>query len=127
LFARCTPRAIWTGQPEGGQTGHLGVQDEAEPWSVCTPVSTSEMVLVLVLLATVTFDGLRVTSLWAHIEHVGEALLPLPGGARLVVLRTLGLVACPGLFLVLYLACCWGMGRASGTRQTTGEVARLFR
>src|SRR5262249_55206451 len=44
----------------------------------------------------------------------------------LVGLRTLGLVALPVLFLALYLACCWSMGRASGVHRPVREVAKVF-
>src|SRR5262249_50621143 len=117
LFARCAPSAVWVGQS--------AVRPVESPSRATR--STSEMVLVLVLLSTVTFDGLRVTPLWAHLEQLGEALLPGLGGARLVVLRTLALVACPVLFLGFYLACCWSMERVSGTPHATGAVARKFR
>ena len=88
--------------------------------------STSEMAFVLLLLATVTFDGLMATPLWAGIETTLDALLPHLGAVRLVGLRTLGLVALPLLCLGIYHAFCWLMAVVSGRRLSGGTLARAF-
>lgn len=89
-------------------------------------VSTSKMVFVLLLLSTVTFDGFLSTPLWATLEVTLYAILPELGGYRLVIVRTLGLVAFPALFLSVYLAFGEAMAVLSERRVSTEELARAF-
>jgi len=73
------------------------------------PVSTSEAFFVIVMLAIVTFDGLRDTPLWA----VGDALW--------TAATTAGLLAVPWVFALVIFGVCALMGSAS-----PGELLRLF-
>jgi hypothetical protein len=88
--------------------------------------SGSEMVFVLVLLATVTFDGFMATPLWVSLEKALCTLLPGPGTACLTIVRTLGLIAFPALFLGVYLVCGWIMATASRRHLTGRTLARMF-
>ncbi len=90
------------------------------------PVSTSKMVFALLLLSTVTFDGFLATPLWATLEVALYANLPELGGQRLVIARTLGLVAFPALFLSVYLAFGGAMAVLSGRRFSTEKLAQTF-
>jgi hypothetical protein len=58
-------------------------------------VSVSEMVFVLLLLATVTFDGFLATPVWTEIRAALLGVLPDLGEARRLVTRTLGLLVFP--------------------------------
>jgi hypothetical protein len=58
-------------------------------------------VFVLLLFATVTFDGFKETPAWASLEAALMGHGP-PG----VLLVTLGLLTFPLLFLVLFLVTC---------------------
>lgn len=87
-------------------------------------VSTSEMAFVLLLLGTVTFDGLMATPLWAALENVLSPLLPAFGEARLTVCRTLGLIALPLLFGIIYGLCGWLMAVVSGQRLSSAALRR---
>jgi hypothetical protein len=89
-------------------------------------VSTSGMAFVLLLLATVTFDGWLATPLWGSIEQALAAVLPAPGGTRLTWIRTLGLIALPALFLGVYCLFSWGMAVVSSTRLSSTMLARAF-
>jgi hypothetical protein len=73
------------------------------------PVSTSEAFFVIVMLAIVTFDGLRETPLWA----VGDALW--------TAATTAGLLAMPWVFALVIFGVCALMGNASPS-----ELLRLF-
>ncbi|HSB71595.1 MAG TPA: hypothetical protein VLT62_19890 [Candidatus Methylomirabilis sp.] len=90
------------------------------------PISFSMMAFVLLLLSTVSFDGFMATPVWASIEEFMSAHLPDLNGTRLIVIRTLGLVAFPLLFLGIYSLVSALMSRAGDRRRSTGELARSF-
>ena len=79
-------------------------------------VSVSEMVFVLLLLATVTFDGFLATPVWPEIRAALLGVLPDLGEARRLVTRTLGLLVFPLLFLEIYLLFSVLMAVVSGRR-----------
>ena len=89
-------------------------------------VSGSMVVFVLLLLSTVTFDGFTATPVWAGLERtLYTAFRPL-GDARLTVIGTLGLLAFPSMFVLVYgLFAAW-MARAAGGELSVGTVAQLF-
>jgi hypothetical protein len=75
-------------------------------------VSPSEAAFVIVMLAIVSFDGLRETPLW----NVDDA--------RWTAAATAGLLATPCAFALAIYAVCVLMGRPSGA--SAGELVRLF-
>ena len=79
------------------------------------------MVFVVLLLATVTFDGLTATPAWVE---VSGAIAEVVSGSTAV--GTVGLVAVPLLFLGLYGGVCALMAAASGRRPSVEELARAF-
>ncbi len=89
-------------------------------------ISPSMVLFVLLLLATVTFDGLTATPAWSRLERALYAALAPLGDARLTVIGTLGLVTLPLVFLLVYLLFARGMAWAAGDELSTGRVARLF-
>jgi hypothetical protein len=89
-------------------------------------VSPSMVAFVLLLLSTVTFDGFTATPAWAGLEGTLYAALAPLGEARLTVIGTLGLVAFPLLFVLVYLAFARWMAWMGDDQLTTGTVARLF-
>jgi hypothetical protein len=89
-------------------------------------VSTSMMAFVLLLLATVLYDGLIGTGEWGMLE---EALLPLlggPGETASMLVKTGGLLALWLLFLAAYLGVSAAMSAAAGGRPGTLDMARSF-
>lgn len=81
------------------------------------PVSTSAAFFVIVMLATVTFDGLRETPLWAVSDSLWTAA------------ATTGLLALPCLFALVVLGVCALMARLTrgdARPASAGELARLF-
>ncbi len=89
-------------------------------------VSPSLMVFVLLMLSTVTFDGVMSTPAWATLEGWLAALIPDLGGARPAAIRTLGLVSSPLLLGGVYLVVSAVMRVASRGRLSTGALARVF-
>lgn len=104
------------------------------------PVSVSRMVFVMLMLSTVTFDGLMGTPLWAGILEAIPDWRPLQpllfnmemsGVSREVVISTTGLVLFPLLFAGLYLSCMGLMKRsaafsAHGRNPSTLEIGAFF-
>ena len=108
------------------------------------PIHFSQMVFVLLMLSTVTFDGFIETPLWAKIvDWVLSAppLIPVLTvlhralGNLLPVIDTLGLTLSPLLFLAVYMMFAWIMAFvvATGASDDAAErhfpatkVARLF-
>jgi hypothetical protein len=93
------------------------------------PVSTSAAAFLVVMLATVTFDGLRETPLWAELlvrwSRPGEPV----SGALWTVSATAGLLFVPCAFALVILGASALMARL--TREdarpaSAGELARLF-
>jgi tetratricopeptide (TPR) repeat protein len=89
-------------------------------------VSVSEMVFVLVLLATITFDGFTATPLWADIVTSLWRVLPAMGGAWLTVIKTLGLLVFPLVFLEVYVVFSILMATLSRARITGARLTRTF-
>lgn len=102
------------------------------------PITISLTLFVLLMLATVTFDGLMATPLWAdmmqwalyspQLRPLLLALQPFFSDA-LSVVSTLGLAAIVLCFVVLYFGFCvlmrWSLGNA-GNLPRTAELAGYF-
>jgi hypothetical protein len=87
--------------------------------------SSALMLLVITLLATVTFDGMLETPLWAHVDIAmidapDDSLLwtafNLSEAAALRLARTVGLVLFIALFSAVYLSACKAMAAATGSK-----------
>ncbi len=105
------------------------------------PVHLSVMTLVIMLLATVTFDGLIETPLWAGLVEglqsraAGDPAPPDAGASRTMV-YTLGLSGAVAIFFCAYLLFCWliawvtrapGASAAGTTRRYSAmTIARYF-
>ena len=89
------------------------------------PIPVSMVVFVVVLLSTVTFDGLAATPAWGRIEDALFGTLPALGGARVTAISTAGLLVVPTLFLGLYgLFARWIA--AAGASTEVGRISRAF-
>ena len=84
------------------------------------------MAFVLLLLATVLYDGLIGTGEWAQLEGALRARLPGLGEHGAMAIRSVGLVAFWLLFLGAYLGICAVMSRVASGRPRPLEVARSF-
>ncbi len=122
--------------PAPGEEPPAGLDDEAaaerprlqlRPYAVGLlterPLSTSLVVFVLLMLSTVTFDGFGETPLWVAIldwvvvsETLRAPLLALQsaGYNLLAVIQTVGLLAFPLAFCIVYALFSWLTARAAG-------------
>ncbi len=91
-----------------------------------TKLSASMVAFVVLLLATVTFDGFTATPAWADIQSALYAATPTLGYARLPAIGTLGLVAFPALFLAIYVVVARSIARAGGRPAATADITRAF-
>ena len=85
-------------------------------------VSTSMAALVVLLLSTVTYDGLAATPLWASIH---DGLVSSFAGSSDVV-GTLGLLGFPLLFGLVYLATSWLIAQIVNQPNAVIKIARTF-
>lgn len=88
-------------------------------------VSSSLEVFVLLLLASVTFDGFMATPPWATIESRLYAGLPGSPDFRLTAGATVGLVGFAVLFVVVYRAFAGWIARAGG-QPSASRIGRVF-
>ncbi len=100
-----------------------------------TPVEVSRIVLVIVMLASVSFDGLIETQPWfdllAWLSAQWPDAMALPYAVAGV--KTLALLLLPALFLLIFLGCCRLIARGAGTAGrragpviSTQRVAGMF-
>ena len=115
LFARFAPT-----EPSGGRGLALrpfgaGLLDNA-------PAAASMVAFVLLVLASVLYDGLLTTPEWAEAERWLIALMP---GLGPVIVRTIGLGAFWAAFLAAFLAISAAMSRVAG-RGSPRDMAQGF-
>jgi hypothetical protein len=84
-------------------------------------VSTSAMLFVLLLLASVTFDGFTATMPWLRIQNSGMDYI-----SNLSVISTLGLVLSIFIFIFVYLGFCELMSLAGRRQINYLEYGRIF-
>jgi len=89
-------------------------------------VSHSLAIFVIVMLSTVTFDGVMATPFWQRIENALYVAFPALGSARLAVINTVGLFAFCGLFVAVYRVVATWIARYSGNRMTADAASRAF-
>lgn len=93
------------------------------------PVSASMTALILVLLASVTFDGLFATPLWTAMYEfliAFSARAPwLPEAWRFYLIATLAFLLLPVAFAAAFLACCRATAMIAAETAAT-RVARQF-
>ncbi len=89
-------------------------------------LSVSGAAFVILMLASVTFDGLSETRLWRGAQNALYSTASSTGMDPLGVIDTLGLAAAPLAFLGVYLAFAWMIRRLSGEEAGVLEIARAF-
>ena len=109
--------------PTEAQDGKLLLRPFGSGLLDSRPVTSSMMAFILLLLATVLYDGLIGTGEWALLEGALRESFPRSSG---VALRSAGLVAMWLLFLGAYLGICAVMSRVATGRPRPLEVARSF-
>ncbi|MDE2860125.1 MAG: hypothetical protein OYI31_00690 [Chloroflexota bacterium] len=105
----------------------LNVRPYAAGLAVRERVTADVMAMVLLLLATVTFDGLSSTPLWTEVrDSLFSTTSSMFGANAVVAIDTMGLLLIPALFMVTYLVFSWVMAIASGGEAPAGEMALAF-
>jgi len=89
-------------------------------------VTPSLVVFVLVMLSTVTFDGLMATPLWQRIENTLYEGLSALGNFRLAIINTLGLLSFCAIFIAVYRAVATLVASASQKSMTVDAASRAF-
>ncbi len=122
--------------PTAGAGGRWCLRPPAEGLVSRTPAPVSSICFVLLLLTTVTFDGILETPMWAGIlERVAESqalrgsLIALQNaGINLIALiKTIALLALPCIFLAVYMLFSHAIAMfGSGGRVSTWDVAGYF-
>ena len=89
-------------------------------------VSPSLAAFVLLMLSTVTFDGISVTPAWARLTVFLRSLSPDPHAPQALIASSAEIVIFLALFMSIYLVFCKLMLAASGSRHSVGTWARTF-
>jgi hypothetical protein len=89
-------------------------------------ISPSLSVFVVVMLSTVTFDGLMATPLWQRVESALYVALPVFGHSRLAIINTAGLLVFCLTFIAVYRLVATLIAHASGNRMTPDAASRAF-
>ena len=135
VFGRFAPIAPPGRDRPDGQPVNWYLRPYAGGLVVEKPCDLSMTVFVLLMLATVTFDGFKETPLWAGLlEGIASEPLfhPLLRGLHdlgfdfPVVLETVMLVFFPIMFFLVYLAFCWLAKEVSDSERPVMEIAGLF-
>jgi hypothetical protein len=99
------------------------------PWAAglldAREVSPSMVVFVLLLLATVTFDGFMATPPWSTVESTLYPLMPGDPDLKLTLTSTVGLLAFAILFVAAYRVVAAGVAVAAG-RHASSRIAGVF-
>jgi hypothetical protein len=91
------------------------------------PAATPSMIaLVLLLLATVLYDGFLTSPQWSELEDALAWRLPWLGTDGPMVVRTAALIAFWLIFLAIYGTVCRLMSLATGGRCSSAELAASF-
>lgn len=119
LFARFAPLEVREGG--NGEPRVLVLRPYGVGLLTEESVSTSRMAFVVLLLATVTFDGFTSTTAWVDILVSSYRTLP-----SISLVTSLGLLAAPVVFLALYLLTCAAMALAADRDRGSLELGRRF-
>jgi hypothetical protein len=123
VFARFAPTEP-TGRA-GGDPDGLAIRPFGAGLLANEPVSLSMVAFVLLVLATVLYDGLLTTPEWSELERLLLGALPGAGEFFSILVRTAGLLAFWAIFLGAYLGVSAAMS-AVAAKLSPREIARSF-
>ncbi len=127
-------------QEDSGEARPSAVQQEGplrelsiRPYAVSLArpagVTSDMMAVVILLLATVTFDGFSATSAWGHVQSFAADVSPGLNNPFLnsaTIANTLGLLAFPFAFFAFYMTFTHLMARVVGNTFSAPQLARAF-
>ncbi|HEY1362977.1 MAG TPA: hypothetical protein VGF60_12105, partial [Xanthobacteraceae bacterium] len=120
-FARFAPLELRTGQHP-----HLWLRPFGAGLLDSRAVTTSGMAFVLLLLATVLYDGALGTPEWGRLEGALTDHIQVLGELGPMLIRTAGLLVFWLAFLGAYVGVSAGMSAATGGRTPPLAIARAF-
>ena len=123
LFARFAPTEASVRQSSGGCG--LALRPFGAGLLANEPASGSMVAFVLLVLASVLYDGLLTTPEWSELERTFVGLVPGAGEFASLLVRTAGLLGFWGLFLGAYLGVSAVMSVVAGNLSPR-EIARGF-
>lgn len=88
-------------------------------------VPPSAVVFVLLVLATVTFDGFMATPTWSTIESFLYAAVPGEPDAKITITETVGLLGLVAVFVLVYRIFAGGIAIAAG-HNSPSRMASVF-
>jgi hypothetical protein len=122
-FARFAPTEA---RAEARGDGRLLLRPFGAGLSEAPRLSTSMTAFVLLLLATVLYDGLIGTGEWGMLEEALRPLLPGDAEAASTAIKTAGLIGIWLVFLAAYFGICALMSRLGGGSPGALEIAQRF-
>ena len=121
---------------EGAGAGASQARREVNlrPWAIGLArrqrVGPDVVALVVLMLATVTFDGFASTQAWVEVQSRSlDAFVGVVNGTvvnGITIADTLGLLLFPAAFLLVYAGFCALMARVTGNARTSEELAQAF-
>ena len=114
---------------EDGPPRELNIRPYAVSLARPERVDNSMLAVVILLLATVTFDGFSATSAWVHVQNFAAEVSPgfnNPILNSVTIANSLGLLLFPFVFYVVYLAFSHLMARMVRNTLPAPVLARVF-
>ncbi len=128
-------RTVVTERGEANCDGYYRAAESRRRWILRPPgagllhtenISHSFVVFVIVMLSTLTFDGLMATPLWQRIENALFVVLPAFGDSRLAIINTVGLLSFCAIFVAVYRLVATSIARASEKQMTSDAASSAF-
>ena len=115
---------------EKAQTRELNIRPLAMGLSRNERMTNDILAIVVLLLATVTFDGFSATPAWVdfqtYIVDVFSGVVNYQAFNSLTVADTIGVLLFPVAFLIVYLTFSYFMSRSVGSTVGVADLARAF-
>ena len=89
-------------------------------------ISTGTAAFVILMLASVTFDGLSETPIWRSIQNTFYGAGSLFGSNQLGAISTVGILIMPLIFLGLYMTFSWATKKLANEVVPVSSIAKAF-
>lgn len=89
-------------------------------------ISTATAGFVVLVLATVTFDGFMETTFWLDVQNAIYPVASILGVFTVGGIKTVGLVTIPAVFILAYGLTSWAIQKMSGGEYSIVGIAKMF-